>query len=304
MWKGRCAPTKILVLIICYLAQGPCGSWCTKDVTVGSGCGHNTGRLCGAGSSCAPASNITACEAMCDASSDCSAINYNSSKVCCLQKCSSAVLDPPKSSAGGCCGYRRTPGGPICNRQYFLHSYINGSCDSIFGSSNLVLDRCAIGVTDHITAMRGNVSRTGSRAIYLFFNSSLVRPLPTDSNYKYWPTDLGRPWAHPGHKLAYVVHINSWMDNHISSYGWGDWGQHCDSHPSCHTDPTCDCKNITYAEYGSHGPGATPAKLAARPRWTFQLSGHDAAPYTPLSVMHGWVPPAAEPSSGTRGLLQ
>ena len=183
-------------------------------------------------------------------------------------------------------------GGPICNRQYFLQSYINGSCDSIFGSSNLVLDRCDIGVTDHITAMRGNISSTGSRAVYLFFNSSLVRPLPTDSNYKYWPTDLGRPWAHPGHKLAYVVHINTWMDNHIESFGWGDWGQHCDEHPSCHTDPTCDCKNITYAEFCSHGPGATPAKLAARPKWTFQLSEHDAEAYTPLSVMHGWVPPA------------
>ena len=269
--------------------QGPCGSWCTRDVRVGSGCGANTGRLCGLGSSCKPAPNIAACEAMCDTSSGCSAINYNSSGVCCLETCSS-VLGPPKSSpAGGCCGYYRTPGGPICNRQYFLQSYINGSCDSIFGSSNLVLDRCDIGVTDHVTAMRGNASSTGSRAVYLFFNSSLVRPLPTDSNYKYWPTDLGRPWADPGHKLAYVVHINTWMDTHISSYAWGDWGQHCDKHPSCHTDPSCDCQNITYAEFHSHGPGATPAKLAARPKWTYQLSDHDAATYTPLSVMHGWI---------------
>ena len=183
-------------------------------------------------------------------------------------------------------------GGRICNRQYFLQSYINGSCDSIFGSSNLVLDRCDIGVTDHVTAMRGNVSSTGSRAVYLFFNSSLVRPLPTDSNYKYWPTDLGRPWAHPGHKLEIVVHINTWMDSHIESFGWSDWGQHCDKHPTCHTDPTCDCQNVTYAEFRSHGPGATPSKLAARPKWTFQLSEHAAEAYTPLSVMHGWVPPA------------
>ena len=185
-------------------------------------------------------------------------------------------------------------GGTICNRQYFLQSYINGSCDSIFGSSNLVLDRCDIGVTDHITAMRGNVSSTGSRAVYLFYNSSLVRPLPTDSNYKYWQTDLGRPWAHPGHKLEVVVHINTWMDNHIESVGWGDWGQECNKHPSCHTDPTCDCQNITYAEFRSHGPGATPAKLSSRPKWTFQLSEHDAEGYTPFSVMHGWIPPAVD----------
>lgn len=287
---------------LCYKTQvegakgtGPCGSWCTMDASVGSGCGDNAGRLCGVPFSCRPAPSLEACEAMCDNAMSiglsCNAINYNKS-ICCLEHCSAPVLGPPKNPGGGCCGHYRTPGGPICNRQYFLQSYINGSCDSIFGSSNLVLDRCDIGVTDHITAMRGNVSRTGSRAVYLFFNSSLVRPLPTDSNYKYWPTDLGRPWAHPGHKLAYVVHINTWMDTHISSFGWGDWGQHCDRHPSCHSDPSCDCQNITYAEFRSHGPGATPAKLAARPKWTFQLSEHDAEAYSPLSVMHGWAPPA------------
>merc|ERR1711871_648505 len=30
---------------------GPCGSWCTMDATVGSGCGDNAGRLCDSGSS-------------------------------------------------------------------------------------------------------------------------------------------------------------------------------------------------------------------------------------------------------------
>ena len=104
-----------------------------------------------------------------------------------------------------------------------------------------------------------------------------------------WQKDLN---LDIGHKLAYVVHINTWMDTHISSYGWGDWGQQCDRHPSCHIDPTCDCQNITYAEFRSHGPGATPEKLAARPKWTYQLSDDDAGAYTPLSVMHGWVPPS------------
>jgi hypothetical protein len=47
---------------ICYNRQsyatpnatftGPCGSWCTNDVNVGSGCGSNTNRLCGGSEGC------------------------------------------------------------------------------------------------------------------------------------------------------------------------------------------------------------------------------------------------------------
>eukprot|EP01047_Picozoa_sp_COSAG01_P014799 COSAG01_NODE_729_length_14031_cov_24.502800_4_plen_771_part_00 len=108
--------------VICYKTQaeasrgeGPCGSWCTMNVNVGNGCGSNAGRLCApTGSSCKLVSNVSSCEALCDASPGCSAINYNASHGCCLESCGTANLGPPKSPAGGeCCGYYRTTGEPM-----------------------------------------------------------------------------------------------------------------------------------------------------------------------------------------------
>lgn len=106
--------------VICYKTQkeaaageGPCGSWCTKDVKVGDGCGSNTGRMCApTGSSCKFLPNVTACQALCDESGGCSAVNYNSSRICCLENCAATSVGPPKPSASGeCCGYYRTSGG-------------------------------------------------------------------------------------------------------------------------------------------------------------------------------------------------
>ena len=118
-------PSRVLSQI-CYKTQaeatageGPCGSWCTQDVKVGSGCGANTGRLCRPdnGPLCKPTANVSACEALCDADPSCSAINYNHSAGCCLQACSSSSLGPPKSTnTSNCCGFSRLKGGPMPSR--------------------------------------------------------------------------------------------------------------------------------------------------------------------------------------------
>ena len=112
--------------VICYKTQaeaakgeGPCGSWCTMDVSIGAGCGANSGRIFPAipvGSSCKPISavaNVSACEALCDASPGCSAVNFNSSQGCCLQNCGTAALGPPKAATDGCCGFYRETGGAM-----------------------------------------------------------------------------------------------------------------------------------------------------------------------------------------------
>jgi hypothetical protein len=95
--------------------EGPCGSWCTKDVDVGFGCGANTGRLCRPddGPLCKPTANISACEAMCDADPSCNAVNYNHSVGCCLQSCSSATVPPKSTNRSSCCGYHRMAGEPL-----------------------------------------------------------------------------------------------------------------------------------------------------------------------------------------------
>ena len=44
--------------------EGPCGSWCTQDIKVGSGCGDNSDHLCDASTApvCHRNLNISACE--------------------------------------------------------------------------------------------------------------------------------------------------------------------------------------------------------------------------------------------------
>jgi pectinesterase len=179
-------------------------------------------------------------------------------------------------------------------RQYFMQSFINGSCDSIYGSSSMVLDRCEVAITDHVTAMRGAITK-GAESTYLFLNSSLVKPRHGDASFpaKQGGTELGRPWGSLG--LATVVYKNTFMDDHIAVYGWGDWSHHCSDTPdhgaNCKKYSTCWCQNVTYAEYQSHGPGATMEKLKGRVKWSQQLTEHDAESFTAASVMRGWTPP-------------
>eukprot|EP01052_Picozoa_sp_SAG31_P037497 SAG31_NODE_4852_length_2905_cov_3.033143_1_plen_204_part_00 len=118
------------------------------------------------------------------------------------------------------------------------------------------------------------------------------------------------------------------MESHIAKYGWGDWGHGCGSGPddgaSCtpaaHVciegrctftkgNSSCWCQNVTYAEIGSYGPGASPS---TRVKWAHVVSereDHSArilgalglAGSTPQSAMGLWVPPfgAPRPSSST-----
>ena len=194
---------------------------------------------------------------------------------------------------------------PAGARQYFLQSFVNGSCDAIFGMSSIVFEQCEIANTDHITAMAGgsfvwNEAR-GSRAVYLFVNSSLVKPAPGTMAYpaKDHASELGRPWR----SMSAVVYKDVWMDSHIAKYGWGDWSHGCSSGlelgANCLHNSSCWCQNVTYVEFGSTGPGASPS---TRVKWSHQLTS-DADPIrgalglagtTPHSVMGDWESPFAE----------
>jgi pectinesterase len=221
------------------------------------------------------------------------------------------------------------------DRQYFLESYINGSCDSIYGTSSIVFDRCEIAITDSVTATRGarftppsDDDKRAGRAVYLFYNSSLVKPVEGQKAFpaKDGGTMLGRPWSwviepdgsshQGGHSLAAVVYRGTFMDSHINKAGWSDWGNGCskgagggsdctprmDATGLVHAgDPSCWCENVSYAEQGSYGPGASPD---TRVKWSRQIqtSGGDGllvalglTGTTPRAVMGNWVPPFAEP---------
>eukprot|EP01047_Picozoa_sp_COSAG01_P001709 COSAG01_NODE_40_length_32708_cov_25.641234_24_plen_167_part_00 len=99
----------------------------------------------------------------------------------------------------------------------------------------MVFEKCDIRMTFTYTADRGGAVgppwgapanssglRGGlGRAAYLFLNSSLLKQLPGDYNYKdggSGRTFLGRPWG----PLAFVVFKDTYMDSHIEPAGWDD----------------------------------------------------------------------------------
>lgn len=81
------------------------------------------------------------------------------------------------------------------------------------------------------------------------------------------------------------------QDAHINPAGWDDWSHDCgagrDGGKYCNANRTCWCENVTYAEYGSIGPGANPSKRVA---WSQQFDQAAAGRYTRLTVMRGWTP--------------
>ena len=201
------------------------------------------------------------------------------------------------------------------NRQYFHNTTINGSCDAIYGTSTMVFEECDIRMTFTYTADRGGAVQPppvgdglGSAA-YLFLNSSLRKPLPGDYDYKAGgnsKTFLGRPWG----PLAFVVFKDTFMDSHIEPAGWDDWAHSCSEHasPKCKNDCVCNqpttracwCQNVTYAEFGSHGPGATASRLKERVGWSRQLSKAEASDFTTDFVLRGWKPASWQLKSDDR----
>lgn len=94
--------------------------------------------------------------------------------------------------------------GPVTARSYLQGSYVNGSCDALFGDSSTVFERCAIDMVDTMSAHRGN----GSTA-YLVQNSVV-----TSSGSLY----LGRPWG----PNATTVLINNTLAAGVERIGWDE----------------------------------------------------------------------------------
>lgn len=210
-----------------------------------------------------------------------------------------------------------TGGGHL--RSFFHSTFINGSCDSIYGYSTSVFDSCTITVVDHVTAHGGwccggsrcpdtdprdrpnqtscgidGRAADGSYPYYLFINSSLMKPGAQEFDHKTSApeTELGRGWG----TNAHVIYKDSYLDSHIAPHGWG-----CIMHATkmecsacarfgsaCANTSECYCQNTTFAEYRSRGPGAAPDKRVA---WSRQLTEHQAAAYTAQAALRGWAPP-------------
>lgn len=140
------------------------------------------------------------------------------------------------------------------SRQYYKNCYIEGTVDFIFGWSVAVFDGCEIHCkrNGYVTAASTNES---NRYGYVFMNCKITGDGGESTFY------LGRPWR----PHAKVVFLNCWLDKHIKTEGWNNWGKETNE------------QTAFYAEYNSSGPGANPE---ARGAWSHQLTDEQAATYT------------------------
>ncbi len=139
-------------------------------------------------------------------------------------------------------------------RIYVKDSYIEGTCDFIFGASTTVFDNCEIHCkqNSYITA-----ASTAERTIYgyIFRNCRITTAPEVTAMY------LGRPWKSTGR----TVWIECYMPEQIRSEGWHNWGAKDREERSF------------YAEYKCYGPGADRSKRVA---WSHELTDEQAADYT------------------------
>ena len=157
-------------------------------------------------------------------------------------------------------------------RSLFTNTYINGSCDSIYGVGSALFESCDLEIFDTVTAHRGN----GTTA-YLFDACAVVPTQPR--------TLLGRPWG----PNATVVFKSCEMNSNVDPVGWGDWGKGCTNHS---TPAACDF--ITYAEFNSTqaspSPPGLPVNVSARVWWSQQLDAAQASAWNQARVLGDWQP--------------
>jgi pectinesterase len=157
------------------------------------------------------------------------------------------------------------------SRQYYVDCYIEGTTDFIFGEATCVFQSCTIkALSDsYITAA---ANRPGHEFGFVFFDCKLVADTNVHKEF------LGRPWR----PYAKTVFIRTEMGAHILPEGWNPWKGDL-------MFPDKE-KTTYYAEYGSTGVGANPAKRAS---WSHQLTTKELKKYTLKNIFGGtnaWVP--------------
>ncbi len=148
--------------------------------------------------------------------------------------------------------------------QYFRDCWIEGTTDFIFGYSTAWFENCTIlcKKDSYITA----ASTLRDRPYGYVFHGCRILAAP-DVTKVY----LGRPWR----QYAKTVYIDCELPAAILPEGWHNWNK-----------PYAE-KNAFYAEYGSHGPGASPD---TRVEWSRQLTDEEVKAYTVENVLDDCTP--------------
>ena len=147
------------------------------------------------------------------------------------------------------------------SRQLFDHCYIEGTTDYIFGPGTAVFNACTIRSksNSYITAAS---TPKGKKYGFVFLDCTIKADSPVNRLF------LGRPWR----QYARTVFLRCEMPAAIVAEGWENWG-----------NPGNE-KTAFYAEYKSHGPGASPAK---RVKWSSRLNARDLPAYTITAITGG-----------------
>jgi pectin methylesterase-like acyl-CoA thioesterase len=170
--------------------------------------------------------------------------------------------------------YAGSPG----KRQYFLHCYIDGNTDFIFGNAVAVFDSCVIWGRDRVDGQSGGVitaanTPAGQTYGYVFLDCEIPTSRIT-TNYS-----LGRPWQNSGTPNTNpannkTVFIRTRMNGSIKPAGWDVW------------DAGTVTSVITYAEYNSQWYSGTSVDVSARVSWSQQLTAAQAANYTLTNIFN------------------
>ena len=149
------------------------------------------------------------------------------------------------------------------SRQYYYKCYIEGTVDFIFGWSTAVFEECTIFCKQgggYVTAA-STLQETAHG--FVFLRCKITGNAGAESFY------LGRPWR----PFAKTVFIDCYLDKQIRKSGWHNW------------DKLEAERTAFYAEYKSHGPGAS---AGTRVPWSHQLSDREVTRYRRESILGDW----------------
>ena len=157
-------------------------------------------------------------------------------------------------------------------RLCFVHCYICGTTDFIFGPSTAWFEDCTIEslANSYITAASTPCQQPYG---YIFNHCRLIAAPGVERVY------LGRPWRDCG----YTLFMHCEMGRHIRPEGWHHWQKNREN-------------TARYMEYGNRGEGAPATQRVA---WSRQLTKNEARRITPervFAIRDAWMPNMAWPA--------
>ncbi len=166
-------------------------------------------------------------------------------------------------------------------RQYYLDCFITGGVDYIFGNAAAVFDKSELNSNGPgFTTAQSRTSPTQPTG-YVILNSRVTSSIEQAAPPMAPSTPgaasaasakrmigLGRPWR----PYSRVVYINTSLPADENPAGWNNWGKAANE------------QTAWYAEYGSTGPGASPA---TRAKWAHTLTAEDVKQFLPKAFLKG-----------------